>query len=280
MTRRLGAVLLLVAMVLGSCSRLGLGEQTCEPQVRVPTPANVLAAQSVPTARYIPCFETIDPGWDSIEFEAESGRAGIAILEGTHTFLAAIVTESCEIGGAVPAPSGLPDVAKFEDIERVPSEIAVTILPVGAGQVEHSQALLTMWQRVEIEERPVTFVVNAAVDQPIEKRIGASLGSSPFIWIIDEVDVAEYTVELRSADGASFPRVTPAAALGHIEELAAKPVYRGNWYYTFDGGCITYIFNAENRLADKAPQVAEDSIGFYPAYQLWSRIGRTRAGAG
>ncbi|NND02727.1 MAG: hypothetical protein HKN91_08070, partial [Acidimicrobiia bacterium] len=88
MTRRLALIVSLLLLV-SACSRLGLGEQSCEPHVRMPTPANILAAQSVPSARYTPCFLTIDPGWDSVNFEAESGRAGIAVTEGTDTFLAA-----------------------------------------------------------------------------------------------------------------------------------------------------------------------------------------------
>ena len=44
--------------------------------------------------------------------------------------------------------------------------------------------------------------------------------------------------------------------------------YRGNWYFTFEGGCITYEFDATGALAETIAGDAEDSLGFYPAHEL------------
>ncbi len=261
-------------VLLSACSRLGLGEQSCEPHVRVPTAANILAAQSVPTARYTPCFVTIDPGWDHVEFEAESGRAGIAIVEGTDTFLAAIVTESCDVGDAIRRDSGVPDVERYEDVTHIPSLITVAVVPASAQQLSYAIGLIDLWQAVELDERPVRLDLDDDTAADISTRLAAAAMRSDFVWFIDELDAAELTVELRTVGGQNFSRITPAEALDQIEDLAPSPVYEGNWFFRFEGGCITYVFNAEKRMADAAPIAAEENLGFYPAFELRERTDR------
>ena len=89
------------------------------------------------------------------------------------------------------------------------------------------------------------------------------------MWIIDEVDAEEGTVQLRS----NFPTATgrgldPDDALDLIEDAAPEVFYRGNWYFTFDGGCITYEFDTKGILAETVAADAEDALGFYPAFEL------------
>jgi hypothetical protein len=89
------------------------------------------------------------------------------------------------------------------------------------------------------------------------------------VWIIDEVDAEEGTVQLRSnISAATGYGLDPDDALGLIEDVAPGVFYRGNWYFTFDGGCITYEFDAEGRLAETVAADAEDALGFYPAFEL------------
>ena len=53
-----------------------------------------------------------------------------------------------------------------------------------------------------------------------------------------------------------------------IEDNVSDLYYRGAWYFTFDGGCITYDFDAEGLLAITVAEDADDALGFYPAYEL------------
>ncbi|NND04208.1 MAG: hypothetical protein HKN91_15630, partial [Acidimicrobiia bacterium] len=184
----------------------------------------------------------------------------------------AIVTESCEIGEAVRRDSGLPDIERFEDISYVPSLIKVAVVPAGPEQLGYALGLIDQWAGVEIEERPVSFLLDDETTADIEDRLAADAADTDFVWFIDELDVAEGTVELRVPSGRSFSRITPSDALDVLEDLAPTPSYIGNWYFTFEGGCITYIFNAEKRMADAAPVVAERNLGFYPAFELWEGV--------
>lgn len=257
-----------LGLAVGACSSVGLGEQTCGHDARAPTGANVLAAQAVPTARYTPCISTIDPGWDEIEFEAESGRAGIAVVQGTRTFLAAIVTESCDLGEARPVPSPYPDIARYEAVSTVPATIGVTVIPEGAGQLFAGVELVETWHGVEVEERPVSLTLDTETMTPVPERVGRALAAGQIVWLVDELDDAENTVEMRTAQGRAIPKITPADALDELDDIAPEPAYRGNWYFVFDGGCITYRFDAEGLLAERVADVAEENLGFYPAYRL------------
>ena len=44
--------------------------------------------------------------------------------------------------------------------------------------------------------------------------------------------------------------------------------YRGQWFLVFEGGCITYDFDAEGSLAASIAQDAEQTIGLYSGDDL------------
>ena len=90
-----------------------------------------MTVQAVPTAKYTPCLNELRLGWDSVEWFAENGRAGIEIAEDFEPFLTATVTETCDTSEAVAVDSGYPDIKRFEDIESQQAEIEIVIVPSG-----------------------------------------------------------------------------------------------------------------------------------------------------
>jgi hypothetical protein len=263
-------LLFTVAVALAACGRLGLGDPTCEDNVREPSRANVLAAQAVPSARYTPCFRGLEVGWDDIEFEAENGRAGIAVEHRTETFLTAVVTTSCEVADARRIMSGHPDIEKYVDVEQVHSDVSVAVLPVEVRQLAHSFALAERWDNAEIGGRRVLLRVDAVVGSPIATRIERALTNYQYVWIIDDLDMVEGTLEMRSPGIKTIRQLTAEEALDIIEGDTVAETYRGSWYFTFEGGCITYTFDAEGPMARTVAADAAANLGFYPAYQLRS----------
>ncbi|MFC2177452.1 hypothetical protein ACFLRH_03450 [Actinomycetota bacterium] len=257
-----------LAVALAACGRLGLGEQTCEDNVREPSPANVLAAQAVPTARYTPCFRSLEVGWDDVDFEAENGRAGIGVEHGTETFLTAVVTASCDVAEARRVMSGHTDIEKFIDIEQIRSDISVAVLPATTRQMAHSFALAERWNNMELGGRRVIFRIDPDLSSSIATRFERALPDHQYIWIIDELDMAENTLEMRSEGMEPMAQLTAEEALDFIKDDMVTETYRGRWYFTFDGGCITYTFDAEGPMAGTVAEDATANLGFYPAYQL------------
>jgi hypothetical protein len=262
------------ALALAACGRLGVGDQRCEENAREPSPANVLAAQAVPTARYTPCFKSLEVGWDQVEFAAESGSAGIAVAHGTETFLTAIVTPGCDVSGARRIMSGYADIEKYVDIEQVHSDISVAVLPVATHQLAYAFNLAQRWNETQLGGRRVLLRVDPDISSPIATRMERALTEHKYLWVIDELDMAEGTLELRSGELGTIAQITAEDALDVIEDDVATETYRGKWYFTFEGGCITYTFDAEGPMARTVAADAIANLGFYPAYQLRSATDR------
>jgi hypothetical protein len=265
-------ILSVIALVASGCANtnLGLGEAACTDSVSgdVDT-ATVLNVQAVPTAKYTPCINELRLGWDSVNGFAEDGRAGFKIEDSHRTFLTATVTESCDLSDAVAVDSGHPDIERFEDIEQRSIDIKIVIVPSGEQPLSASRAYVDDLAGVEIDNRPVSYVIDDDLDQSVGSRVDVALSEYDFVWIVDEVDVEEGTVQLQSNNSAaSGHSLRPEAALDLIGDVLPDVFYRGTWFFTFDGGCIAYEFDAKGRLAETVAADAEDALGFFPALEF------------
>jgi hypothetical protein len=262
-------VVAMIAVAACGCANLGLGEAGCAEPAGDVSSATIMNVQAVPTAKYTPCLDELRLGWDSVEFFAEDGRAGIEIAKSFETFLTAAVTESCDVSDAVAVASGYPDISRFEDVEVQATNVTIVIVPSGQDPLSVALSVVDELAGVEIDDRPVDFVIDDAVEQSVSSRVDAAWSRSDYVWIIDDLDAEEGTVQLRSSNGSAAGHgLRPEDALDLIEDVVPGVLYRGNWYFTFDGGCITYEFDAEGRLAETVAADAEDAIGFYPAREL------------
>lgn len=275
--RRLVIIFTIALAASGCAAHLGVGEAGCTEPTDDVSSANIMNVQAVPTAKYTPCLDELRLGWDSVDWFAEDGRAGIKIIESFNTFLTVTVTESCDVSDAVEVDSGHPDIRRFEDIELQSTDIEIAIIPSGQEPLSNSRSLVNRLAGIEIDDRPVSYIVYRDVGQSVSARAQVALSRSDYVWIIDELDAEEGTVQLRSNNAAATGRgLRPEEALRLIEDVVPGVFYRGNWYFTFDGGCITYEFDAKGTLAETVASDAEDAIGFYPALEL--REGAREAG--
>ena len=262
-------ILFTLALVASGCANLGVGEAACADPTTDVESATILNVQAVPTAKYTPCIDELRLGWDSIDGFAEDGRAGIRIMKSFDTFLTVTVTESCDVSDAVATESGYADIERFEDIELQQTDIRITIVPSGPQPLSAARSHVRNLRTVEIDDRPVTYNIDLDLDEPVNSRVERALSEVDFVWIVDEVDVEEGTVQLRSNKSTAIGHsLRPEEALDLIEDVAPGVFYRGDWFFTFDGGCITYQFDAEGTLAETVAADAEDAIGFYPAFEL------------
>ena len=264
--RRTLVMLVAMTLAVGGCSNLGLGEASCLPPERGVSSANILTIQAVPDAKYTPCLNELRLGWDSVEWFAEDGRAGFKISRSISPFLTATVTPSCDVSGATRVDSQFPDIERYEAIESHAPEIGVVIIPSAERPLLSSRLLVEQLAGTEVDDRPVVFTIDDNVDHQVGPRVNQALLSNQFVWVISELDAEEGTVELRSADPNLIRRgISTTEALEVIDDSVPDVLYRGNWYFTFEGGCITYNFNAKGTLAETVAADAEDALGFYPA---------------
>ena len=268
--RRLLIVITLALVASGCATNLGMGEAACADSLGTDVAtATILNVQAVPTAKYTPCLDELRLGWDSVEGFAEDGEAGIRIMKSFETFLTVTVTETCDVSNAVAVDSGYEDIERFEDIELQPTNITILMIPSGQEPLSASRSLVRDLEAVEIDDRPVSYVIDLDLDQSVSSRLDLGLAEYDYVWVVDEVDAEERTVQLRSNNSAAAGHgLQPEHALELIEDVVPDVFYRGDWYFTFDGGCITYEFDAAGRLAETVAADADEALGFYPAQEL------------
>ena len=107
-----------------------------------PSPALVLAAQSVPTAELVPCVNHLQPGWTFQELDTHMGRTRFW-LDSDRTgaaFLVVTLEAACDIGDAQEVPGGrdsrLPLASDHEGTRRFVDIMQVLPQedPAGVGQ--------------------------------------------------------------------------------------------------------------------------------------------------
>lgn len=269
MNRSLLAVATLTVLLSAGCGRLGVGLPSCETSPERPTTAVVLAAQAVPGAAYGPCINSLKLGWDEVSFDVESGEARISVGREFGSFLDVTLTPSCDVEDAVAVPSEIPGVERYEAVTRIDREIRVTLIPTGERPRIHALALAKDLAATTIHDRPVVFSVDEDVDFSVRQRVNQALFTDQYVWIINDLDTEEGTLELRrSAAGEGARGLGVHEALERIEDMTPDVSYRGQWYFVFAGGCITYDFDAKGRVADTIESDAAEAFGLYPNDEL------------
>jgi hypothetical protein len=263
---RVRILLVIAAALLASAcgNRIELGLPACDTQPNDPSTATVLVAQAVPTAAYAPCINSLKLGWDEVELHVESGRASIEIGREFSQFLEVSLTESCDVSSATPVATDLDGVSRYDDLRVVRREIPVTIIPTGERPRLHALMLADRLNGIRVEERPVVFTVDENIDFEVRTRVNDALFNDQYVWIINDLDVEEGTLEMRmTAEGEGARGLEVAAALERLEDLVPEIAYEGQWFFVFEGGCITYDFDAEGTVAATLDQDAAEALGFY-----------------
>lgn len=268
MMRRL-VVVTALALALGACSNLGLGEADCSPPERDLSSANIITVQAVPTAKYTPCLNELRLGWDAVQWFARRGEAGLQIFDGTSPFLIAAVTASCDTSLATNVPSMYEDIERFEDVVWQPAEVAIMVIPSGDNALALALDQVAQTPTVQLDNRTARIFVDIDFESGATTRVQNALDKGQYVLIVDELGAEEGTVELRSNDPkVAGSRLSFEDALDEIEDHLPDIFYRGNWYFTFEGGCITYEFDARGTIAETVAADADDALGFYPAHLI------------
>ena len=81
----------------------------------------ILMAQSVPTASWVPCVESVPVGWTFAGLDAHSGSARFWLdsdRDGDRA-IEVLLTEDCDTEGATEIPRELDDLRRFERVTQV-----------------------------------------------------------------------------------------------------------------------------------------------------------------
>ena len=269
MTRRAALVALVSALLLTGCGRLGTGVPACDTPTSNPSSATVLTAQAVPKAAYAPCINAIPLGWDEVEFDVERGKMRLELGREFSSFLDVTLTPACDIVDAFEVRSEIDDIARYEAIDEISNEIRIAIIPNAERPRTHAIALLEQLVGARVDERPLVFSLDEDFESSARSRVNRALITNDYVWIIGDLDVDEGTLEMRSTpEGEEMRGLEVDEALDLIEDLAPDVRYQGQWFFVFEGGCITYDFDASGNVAASIADDVEAALGFYATAPL------------
>ena len=268
-TRNLLPVLIAAAVLASGCnSQLGRSGLACGED----TIANtiILSAQSVKGTAYIPCINDLKPGWENEHMVARSGQSRFWLSSDRvgDRFLEVTLEGSCDITGAVEQDSDEAPIALYIGEITIDYQVSVTIVPEGGAGI-HSDYAAEVAQEIaatRVGNRLVQVSLDSS-DLPTSERIRLALDDGRAVMVVGAREHEDGTVELHVLQpGGSVvevvPGMTPAKAVEEIAEPLGDPVYRATWYYLFEGGCVTYRFDARGAGVERIAREVRTALGF------------------
>ena len=275
MSRRLIA-LLAVVLVASACgnNQLGRSVPACPADPDVITSfsgAIILEMQAVDTAEYVPCLNDLKAGWSYEDLVPDRGKSRFWLNSdrlGSH-FLEVTLTDRCDVGAVARVAGGQnQDVSEFRDIELVGSTVTIVIVPVTGREADYARTIRGELEARQINDRTV-FVAFDTSDTPLAEKLESAARRDRPIIIVDEQDAKDGTATLKMPDEAESVRNLDLDDLfDRLEGRLPKPSFEGVWYRVFEGGCITYEFDASGPGVDRLAGDIEEALGLFPAAEV------------
>jgi hypothetical protein len=275
MSRRLILVIAL-ALAATACANNQLGREipACPADTGVINSVGssmILQMQAVDTAQYVPCINDLKVGWSydhlvakrfHSRFALDSDRLGSGFMEVT-------LTPECDLGEATEVSASQDDVREFRDIEVVGSAATIIIVPVTGRETGYALEIESELEARQINDRSIFVVFNES-DTPLADKVEAAARRDRPIIIVDEQDALAGTATLQMpGDPQSTRGLDLDDLLDRLEDQLPEPSFTGTWFTDFEGGCITYEFDASGPGVDRLAGDIEEALGLFPAGEVW-----------
>jgi hypothetical protein len=243
--RRWLALAAIGALLVPACSSaLGATPPFCPSSgLQQLSSAIILEAQAVPSARFGPCLDKLEPGWVAHDLQPESGRAWFWLDSDRvgERFLTVTLQEECDTTGAEQGGSGVEGISLYTKTRAAEPMQPFAVITVAERQLAWAQELAGL-----LRDQGLPARVDAS-DEPLSERIQAAADAGEIALIVDDADVESRTAAIRTPDspqdeesGQSLEQI-----LRRFEADENAETLRGEWYLTFTGGCIVYEFDAQ-----------------------------------
>lgn len=276
MIRRYGVVLSLgLLLVASACANNELGRAVpeCEGEL---TGSMIIQIQAVPSAEYVPCVSELKLGWDYVDLVPKLGntRFWLSSDRSGERFLEVTLTESCQADPPGQHVEISPGVDQYRDVAVVPARVSVVIAPSSSREAEYAEQVEAFLEAQEIEGRRVVASYDQK-DRPLTDKISDAHERGWILVAIEEQDQLNDppTVGLALPGESSLRRAVdvlrlPAILDNHLDQ----PSYRGTWVTLFDGGCITYQFDAKGPEVGSLVEDVTASLGLFPSRELQQQL--------
>ncbi len=229
----------------------------------------ILQLQAVPDATWGPCISELKVGWEYGQNLSESGQSSFWLDSDRmgDRFVEARLTPQCDTTRALPSRSPAEGVERLIRVEESPGPIQVAVIPVAPRHRQYAGEVLAGLDGVVIEGRPISAFVPVSNAMP-PVQIERALSNGQIVLIVDDREQASGTVEMRRPGDDPEFGITVDDALEELEDDLGVPRYRAEWFHLFEGGCITYVIDAEGSGAETVVSDLDDVLGFFPLAEL------------
>jgi hypothetical protein len=256
-------------ITIGDEARLTVTERTGE--ARTVRSAHLVQAQAVPTAEWGVCVDQVPSTWQASVPQPRSGAFDLSFFapELGDGFLTASLTPAC-----TPAPDATSEPTAVDDVERLVTVhdqavgVRVVVIPVAprheVAAVEVAAQLISR----ELQGNPVRVALSRPVQGTVTDRIRTVLDEGDAALVLDDDYELRGELELRVPDHADGIVSRLGGVLAELGERAEPPRYAATWWHVFDGGCVTYRFDARGPAAATVADDARRALGTFPLGEL------------
>lgn len=225
--------------------------------------AVILMAQAVPSAAMVPCVDELEPGWSFSEFKARRGAARLTFGSAAvgDDFLSVHLGESCPAAPdeELAVVSGGSARVSREVVVTAPPEVAVAVVPL-AGR--HAAAATKVV--LDLDRNGITGEVVPA-GRPAGERLSEALAAGHHALLVDDLSLADALVHVYRPGEGRAERVDREDIVDLLQDAAAAAAdqtYQGTWQFRFDGGCVTYEFDAAGPGAAGLGEMVTAALSF------------------
>ncbi len=262
--RRLAA-LSVAALLASSCGIADLGRSfpLCEfPFSDIPVSV-VMEIQAIPGAEFGPCINELEPGWTyhhmrhqtgNVRFFLDSDRLG-------DGFLTVNLSESCDPGSAAARAHPNDRITRFVEATEEIQPIDLVIVPTSDLARPYAARVGVDLAGQSVRGRPITLQL--ADSETPDETISETLEDGAFVIIVSANDAVRETMQgMAPGDDDIHTNLTLADVLDEIEDRVEEGTYRATWFHLFEGGCVTFEFDAEGAGVETLVADVERAVGF------------------
>jgi hypothetical protein len=259
-----------VAVVtVGDETRLTVTERTGE--ARTVRAAHLVQAQAVPSAEWGLCVDQIPSTWQASVPQARSGEFDLRFFAPDlgDGFLTASLTPSCS-----PSSDAEREATAVDDVERLIAVhdrsvgVRVVVIPVATGHEVAAVEVAAQLIARELQGNPVRVALSRPIEGTAAERIQAVLDDGDAALVVDDDYELRGELELRVPDHAEGIVSRLGGVLAELGERAEPPRYAATWWHVFEGGCVTYRFDASGPAAATVADDARRALGTFPLGEL------------
>lgn len=228
--------------------------------------------QALPGADFGPCLNELEPGWTYHHMQHQTGKVSFWLDSDRlgDRFVTVDLKESCDPGSAAVRPHPNDNIRRFVEATEEIQPVDVVIIPLTDFALDYAAEVGVDLAGFFVRGRPLRPRLDDG-SAPAADRIANGLAGGAFVVAVDDVDTRQGSLQLRVPGGEDAFGASPADAIEIIEDNVEEGSYHATWFHQFEGGCVTFEFDAEGPGVEDLVNDVERTVNFVDLADLKSQ---------